>query len=554
MNRMIGWGGQQKLGQMLVSHGKLEQAQLERALSHQGTVVNRIGEILVTLGFVSEEDLIEVLGEQLFIPLYEAEPSDEVMPVELATMFHREHPFALLKRGEDRTILLLSNPLDGDLFDAMDAICGCDYEVQLIVESALRKIVAEHYGLSSQDIDGRNMSFDESDIDKLKDMASEAPVIKYVNNLIDMAVNRRASDIHLEPNEEGLLVRFRIDGILQDHDRPAHSMQSAIISRVKLMASLDIAERRLPQDGKISIRISGKEIDLRVSTLPTVYGEGVVIRILEKGSVILELEKLGMRPETEQDFRRILKVQDGIILVTGPTGSGKTTTLYCALNKISNESNKIITIEDPVEYQLKGINQIQVRPDIDLTFAKGLRSIVRQDPDVIMVGEIRDLETAEIAVQSSLTGHLVFSTLHTNDAVSAVVRMIDLGVERFLLVSSLRGVMAQRLVRRICPHCKEKKGLASEALGFMPDDEDFYLYEGQGCTLCGNSGYLGRVGLYEFLAMNDKLIRVISHGADLVDIRKVAVESGFQGMYEDGLVKVRAGVTTLAEVVRVSGR
>jgi general secretion pathway protein E len=555
MNEMIYPGEHQLLGEILVGNKKLEAKQLERALSHQVSVSSRIGEILVTLGYIGEDDLVGALAQQLGLSAYRPEAGDEFLEVEVSAAFHREHPFALVKRGGEgeKPLLLVSNPLDGDLQAALAVVFPEDYEMQLSTESALRGILVAHYGLEPQGGGPEGVLVDESDVDRLKDMASEAPVIKFVNGLIDMAVSRRASDIHLEPQEDGLLVRFRVDGILQDYEHPPAGMKAAIISRIKLMAALDIAERRLPQDGKISMRISGKEIDLRVSTLPTVYGESVVIRILEKGSIILDLSRLGMQPETEAGFRQLLKIQDGIILVTGPTGSGKTTTLYCALNQVSNETNKIITIEDPVEYQLKGINQIQVRPEINLTFAKGLRAIVRQDPDVIMIGEIRDLETAEIAVQSSLTGHLVFSTLHTNDAVSAVIRMIDLGIERFLLVSSLRAVMAQRLVRRICEGCREKKGLASEALGQMPSGGDFHHFEGCGCPLCGNSGYSGRIGLYEFLVIDEPMVRGISRGGDLPDLRRIARESGFATMNEDGLAKARAGVTTLAEVVRVSG-
>jgi general secretion pathway protein E len=555
MNELIFTGeDRRRIGEILVGGGKIEPMQLERGLSHQATVATRIGEILVTLGYVSEDDIVGALAEQMSMELYAPDPADEFGEPEVAELFHREHQFALINRGEEKSILLVSDPLDGDLFAAIAVLSAGDHDIQLIAEPALKKIMAEEYGLTASDLEADDLLIDESDVDRLKDMASEAPVIKYVNSLIDMAVSRRASDIHMEPQEEGLLVRFRVDGILQDYENPPHNMQAAIISRVKLMAALDIAERRLPQDGKIGMRISGKEIDLRVSTLPTVYGESIVIRILEKGSIILDLGHLGMQPETEKVFRKTLKVQDGIILVTGPTGSGKTTTLYCALNQISNETNKIITIEDPVEYQLKGINQIQVRPEIDLTFAKGLRSIVRQDPDVIMIGEIRDLETAEIAVQSSLTGHLVFSTLHTNDAISAGVRMVDLGIERFLLVSSLRAVLAQRLVRKLCPHCKENKGLASEILGESFSGEDFHLYEGKGCSLCGNSGYSGRVGLYEFLLVDEALARGVSKGEDLLELTRIAQESGFKTMYEDGLSKAKEGITSLAEVIRVAGR
>jgi general secretion pathway protein E len=446
---------------------------------------------------------------------------------------------------------VLNDPLDGDILSAAEIMLTEPFEIQLTTEAQIKKMVDDHYGLTLEDnVDDELI--DVADIDKLKDMASEAPVIKYVNALIDTAVNRRASDIHLEPFEEGLYIRLRIDGILHDYEIPPRSMQPAIISRTKLLAGLDIAERRLPQDGKISMRISGKEVDLRVSTMPTVFGEGVVIRILEKGNIILEMNQLGMRPAVEKKFRRLISKPDGIILVTGPTGSGKTTTLYCALNHINTGSNKIITIEDPVEYQLHGINQIQVRPEIKLTFARGLRSIVRQDPDVIMVGEIRDLETAEIAVQSSLTGHLVFSTLHTNDAISAVIRMADIGVERFLIASSLRGVLAQRLVRRICLHCKEERGPISEFLGYQPAAGDFPLYAGKGCPQCAHTGYSGRIGLYEILMIDEDVSRGISQGMDLDGLRKIAEKKGFQDMYADGLEKVREGITTYSEVIRVS--
>ncbi len=541
-----------KIGDLLIKQGKLQPNQLERALSHQDKMQNRIGEILISLGFISEEDLLRALSEQLSLSIYTPDPDDEFLPLEISPMFHREHPFALIKRRrEDQNILLLGDPLDEDIFSAAEIVFPFSFEIQIALETHLKKLVDQHYGLAIENTEAEELPVDDADIDKLKDMASEAPVIKYVNNLIDTAVSRRASDIHMEPYEDGLLIRFRIDGILHDHEIPPASMQPAIISRTKLLAALDIAERRLPQDGKISMRISGKEIDLRVATLPTVHGEGLVIRILEKGNIILDMDHLGMPSQVEENFKELITLPDGIILVTGPTGSGKTTTLYCALNQINSGNNKIITIEDPVEYQLHGINQIQVRPEIELTFAKGLRSIVRQDPDVIMIGEIRDLETAEIAVQSSLTGHTVFSTLHTNDAVSAIYRMIDIGVERFLLVSSLRGILAQRLVRRICDSCKEQRGPISELLGYKPGGEDFNMYEGKGCPDCSGSGYSGRIGLYEFLVMDDAINRAISKEYDLIELRKVAEEQGFKTMFADGLEKVKRGITTFSEVVRV---
>ena len=543
----------EKIGELLIRKGKITKGEMERALAHMETVAQGLGEILVSLGFISELDLVETLAEQVGVEVYKADPVDEFLPLEISKLFHREHPFAMLKRA-DRLIMVVNNPLDGDVLSTAELLFLDQFEVQVATESVMRAVVHEHYGLSMDEgvedegLGGR----EESDIDKLKDMASEAPVIKYVNNLIDTAVKRRASDIHMEPFDEGFYIRLRIDGILHEYEITPKAMQAAIVSRTKLLAALDIAERRLPQDGKISIRISGKELDLRVSTMPTVYGEGVVIRILEKGNIILDMNQLGMQPDMEKSFKKMITIPDGIILVTGPTGSGKTTTLYCALNHINSGTNKIITLEDPVEYQLRGINQIQVRPEIKLTFSKGLRSIVRQDPDVIMVGEIRDLETAEIAVQSSLTGHLVFSTLHTNDAISAVARMIDMGVERFLISSSLRAILAQRLVRCICKECKFPRGMISEFVALRPNDEDFTMYRGRGCEACSGTGFTGRIGVYEFLVISDALGKGISQGLDLLDLRRIADNEGFFTMYSDGLAKVKAGITSYSEVMRVT--
>lgn len=540
----------EKIGELLVRTGRLELNQLDRALTHLETVPQGLGEILISLGFISGEDLLSGLAEQLSLNIYSPLPDDKFLSLEISQLFHREHQFALIKRGE-KEILLLSDVQDGDIFSAVELLGSMSCEVQLISEADLKQIMVDEYDLGVEDTAGDNV-FDESDIDRLKDMASEAPVIKYVNTLIETALIRRASDIHIEAFEDGQHIRFRIDGILHGYEIPPVSMQAAIISRTKLLAALDIAERRIPQDGKISMRISGREVDLRVSTMPTVYGEGVVIRILEKGNIILDMSHLGMSEELEKKFRNLIMLPNGIILVTGPTGSGKTTTLYCVLNQINSGSNKIITLEDPVEYQLKGINQIQVKPEIGLTFVKGLRSIVRQDPDIIMVGEIRDLDTAEIAVQSSLTGHLVFSTLHTNDAISAVTRMVDLGVERFLISSSLRGILAQRLVRRICPECRESRGLISVHLGSVPEGGDFEMFGGRGCSHCSESGYSGRVGLYELLPVSEPLSRGISQGIDQSELKNIAMAEGFRSMFIDGLSKMKTGETTLAEVVRVS--
>ncbi|MCB2181676.1 MAG: Flp pilus assembly complex ATPase component TadA [Desulfobulbaceae bacterium] len=540
----------EKIGDLLVRQGKLQPNQLERALTHLESVPQGLGEILISLGFVSEEDILSALSEQYSLPIFTPHEDDSYLPLEISKIFHRTHPFVLVRRGE-KNILVTHNPLDGDILSSVEIQTSEPFELQIALENDVKKIADDVYDLGLEDKEAEHYIADEADIDKLKDMASEAPVIKYVNNLIDTAVNRRASDIHIESYEGGQLIRFRIDGILHDYEIPPTSMQGAIISRTKLLAALDIAERRIPQDGKISMRIGGKEIDLRVSTMPSIYGEGVVIRILEKSSIILEMSNLGMSGDIEHQFRKLISYPNGIILVTGPTGSGKTTTLYCALNKINSGNNKIITLEDPVEYQLKGINQTQVRPEIGLTFAKGLRSIVRQDPDVIMVGEIRDLDTAEIAVQSSLTGHLVFSTLHTNDALSAVIRMIDIGVEHFLISSALRGVLAQRLVRCICPQCRTEKNNVSEHLGYTPEVGDFPMFTGSGCNHCSGSGYSGRIGIYELLTMTDAMCRAVAKGKNLGELKDVATSEGFREMFQDGLLKIKEGKTTLAEVVRV---
>jgi len=552
MKQSVFFKKKEKLGQILVRKGKVKESEMERALAHMAQVPQGLGEILVSLGFIGEDDVVETLAEQMNLELYSPDPIDEFIPFNISKLFHRLHPFAMLKR-KGRIILITNDPLDGDVLSSAELLCPEEFEIQLATESILKAVLAKHYDLTTDAIDDETrLGMEDDDIDRLKDMASEAPVIKYVNSLIDAAVKRRASDIHMEPFDDGFYIRLRVDGILHEYEITPLAMQAAIISRTKLLAGLDIAERRLPQDGKIGMRVSGKEIDLRVSTMPTVYGEGLVIRILEKGNIILDMKSLGMQPEVEESFKEMISIPDGIILVTGPTGSGKTTTLYCALNHINSGNNKIITLEDPVEYQLRGINQIQVRSEIDLTFAKGLRSIVRQDPDVIMVGEIRDLETAEIAVQSSLTGHLVFSTLHTNDAISAVARMIDMGVERFLISSSLRAILAQRLVRCICPECRVERGMASEYLGYKPGGRDFTFYKGTGCDNCSGTGYIGRKGLYELLLIEEAMARGISQGQDLIGLRKIADDEGFQTMFVDGLKKVEKGYTTFSEVMRVT--
>jgi general secretion pathway protein E len=387
-------------------------------------------------------------------------------------------------------------------------------------------------------------------------MASEGPVIRLVNLIITKAIETRASDIHFEPFEDQFRVRYRIDGVLHDVESPPKRLQAAIASRVKIMAKLNIAERRLPQDGRIMLRVKGKEIDFRVSSVPTIYGESIVLRILDKSSIVLDIEKLGFPQDTLTGFNDLIQRPHGIILVTGPTGSGKTTTLYCALEKINAPDKKIITIEDPVEYQLKGINQIQVKPSIGLSFANALRSIVRQDPDVILIGEIRDAETAEIAIHSALTGHLVLSTLHTNDAPSAVTRLIDMGMEDFLLSSTLIGILAQRLVRVVCAHCQVPYRPDPAILKEMHFDgweaEPSKIVGVKGCEHCAQTGYWGRAGIFEFLKVTEEVQKLILGRKDANMIKEAARQGGMRTLREDGWLKVRQGMTTVSEVLRVT--
>jgi general secretion pathway protein E len=409
-----------------------------------------------------------------------------------------------------------------------------------------------------QDIDSEDPEALFSEIEETGDLlddTSDAPVIRLVNLMFSQAVRDNASDIHIEPYQNSLKIRQRLDGILYDMLSPPKHVQSALISRIKIMANLNIAEKRLPQDGRIELKVGNKDVDIRVSTLPTSFGERVVLRLLDKSSVLITLTELGMPDDRFIPFSEQIKAANGIVLVTGPTGSGKTTTLYAALTSINNTDINIITVEDPVEYRISGIGQVQVNPKINLTFASGLRSIVRQDPDVILIGEIRDTETAEIAIQSALTGHLVFSTLHTNDAASAITRLIDMGVEPFLLSSSINAILAQRLVRIICPHCKEAYTPDKEALiklGITPDESTQLVYRGKGCAKCHHTGYKGRCGIFELLLMDREMKHLILTTANADEIKELAIRNGMITLRQDGAMKVLQGITTIEEVYRVS--
>jgi len=550
----------QLIGQILVSRGKLQARDLERALAaQQETPGYLIGQVLVRLGLVTELDVLGALSEQLNIPIVTMEQFPAFPPEVpgLLPEFQRSQLIYPLSLDGETLTVALSNPQDGFVIKALQLATGLRIVPRLALEADIEKALqgANALAETGQAV-GQIEEADASEfIEHLKDMASEAPVIRVVNQIVARVVDMRASDIHLEPFEDGLHVRYRVDGVIFTHEVLPVAQAAAVTSRVKLMAHLDIAERRLPQDGRIRARVKGRELDLRVSTAPTAHGESVVMRVLDRSSVRFDLEQMGFASDTLARFRELIERPHGILLVTGPTGSGKTTTLYAALAKIDADKHKIITVEDPVEYQLPGINQIQVHSAIGLTFARALRAILRQDPDIIMIGEMRDGETAQIAVQSALTGHLVMSTLHTNTAAGAVIRLQDMGIERYLITSSVIGVLSQRLVRCLCGVCKEpqippRRMLEESGLErFLQPGQA--IYRAVGCEHCRGSGYYGRTGVHELLVLDDRLRRAILDGADATQLHGLAIQAGMLTLHEDGLRKVAAGLTSLEEVLRV---
>nr|WP_240342584.1 type II secretion system ATPase GspE [Methylococcus sp. EFPC2] len=521
--------------------------------------------LLVKLGVVSERDAADALAEVSQLPLVAATdyPEASPLPETVATRFLKENRVVGLASNDEAYEVAVADPYDAFTLEALALACDKPVRARLGLPSEIEKAIEQQHGsgksLMGQLVDnfGGDEDIDEADVEHLKDLASEAPVIRMVNLIMQRAVEARASDIHVEPFEERLKVRFRVDGVLKEVEAPPVRSTAAVISRIKIMAKLNIAERRLPQDGRIKLQVQGKELDLRVSTVPTMYGESVVIRLLHKESISFDFGSLGFEGEVLQRFLDVLNLPHGIILITGPTGSGKSTTLYTALHKINTPERKIITVEDPVEYQLEGVNQIQTKSQIGLTFATALRSIVRQDPDVIMIGEMRDLETARIAVQSALTGHLVLSTLHTNDAAGGVTRLMDMGLEDYLITSTVNGIIGQRLVRRLCPHCKESYPALPEMVDelklrrFQPQGE-VRLHKPGGCELCDGTGYKGRLAILEFLVMSDDLRRLVMTHAQARQIEEQALKEGMHTMYEDGLRKAVAGLTTIEEVLRVT--
>jgi general secretion pathway protein E len=556
-----------RLGEILIERGKLDVATLERALRLQQESGERLGALLVTLGVVAQRDVSEALAVQLALPLVDVAsyPEFPILEERVSLRFLREARALPLREDDAEVALAMADPTDEYTIGAFEMVTGRAVRPMVAIPTELEAALERLYGTGKSaqsqvigDVETRvdELAFD-ADVQQLKDLASEAPVIRLVSLLITNALDMRASDIHVEPFENRLVVRYRVDGVLHDVESPPKRLAAAVISRIKIMASLDIAERRLPQDGRIRLRVQGKEIDLRVSTVPTMHGESVVMRILDKGGVALDFQKLGFADDTLKAFIDVLMQPHGILLVTGPTGSGKTTTLYTALDRLNQPDVKILTVEDPVEYQMVGINQIQVKPQIDLTFANALRSIVRQDPDVIMIGEIRDLETAQIAVQSALTGHLVMSTVHTNDAASTVNRLLDMGVDDYLLTSTMIGILAQRLVRKLCPHCKEPyealpEMVAQLGLRKFTGGNDVTLHHAKGCAQCSNTGYMGRFCILEMLPMTDPLRSLVMKHATSNELKAEAQREGMVSMYEDGMRKAISGMTTFEEVLRVT--
>ncbi len=549
----------------LVSRGRLKEADLARARRlHEENAEGNLVPLLTRLGLVSEREMGDALSEVLGIPLLTAKEFPDAPPanVQMSVRFLKQYHIVPIAENDHAVTVVVSDPADPYPLQALQLATGKQVDVKIGFSSEIDDLIERYYGSgrSAMGTIVENLTDEnarsEDDIEHLRDLASEAPVIRLVNLVIQRAVEQRASDIHIEPFENRLKVRYRIDGVLQEVESPPAASTAAVISRIKIMAKLNIAERRLPQDGRIMLRVQGKELDLRVSTVPTAFGESVVMRILDRESIVFDFHTLGFTDQFLAQFMKVLELPHGILLVTGPTGSGKTTTLYTALSRLNTPDVKIITVEDPVEYQIEGINQIQAKPQIGLDFSHALRSIVRQDPDIIMIGEMRDLETAKIAIQSALTGHLVLSTLHTNNAAGAITRMMDMGVEDYLLTSTVNGVLAQRLVRRLdianaerydaLPEVVEEFGLRR----YQPEGK-IQLYKPMPSPLTA-TGYHGRTTIMEFLVMTDPLRRMVMQHADMGKIEELSRSEGMRTMYEDGLVKSLAGVTTIEEVLRVT--
>jgi general secretion pathway protein E len=552
------------LGEIVLDEGVVTASAVDAALTRIATTGERLGEALVAMGAATAEDVARALARQATLPFLTRDELPSPLPIlkNLSSKYLRQYVVCPISVDGGLLTVATADPLNPMIVDDLRQCTGLDVRIVVAAADAILEAIDRTYAGSStalqrivEGIEDERIGADgDEDINHLRDMAFEAPVVRLVNLLVDGAIASDASDIHIEPFEDTLRIRYRIDGILYEQEAPPRRLQAAVTSRIKIMAEMNIAERRLPQDGRIRVTLHGRRVDIRVSTMPTVHGESIVMRLLDRTTVFLPLEKLGFTAETQRRFESLIKRPHGIVLVTGPTGSGKTTTLYGALDKINSPGRKIITVEDPVEYQIKGVNQIPVRSKIGLTFASGLRHIVRQDPDVILVGEIRDLETAEISIQAALTGHLVFSTLHTNDAPSAITRLQDMGVEPYLVSSVLEGVLAQRLLRRICDVCRAPHRASAadlEALGIDAAGEAS-LYLGRGCDECRGTGYRGRTAIYELFVITEEVRSLMLRRASAREIRRVAVEAGMVTLRMDGWIKARAGITTIEEILRVT--
>ncbi|HEX4803160.1 MAG TPA: type II secretion system ATPase GspE [Myxococcaceae bacterium] len=561
----------QPLGEILKALAGLPDDKLEEALATQADKGGRIGEILVGLKAVSEEDVAKALAVQLDLPYLPKISADSVQPdlVKLVPInFAKQARILPLALDGEAVALAVADPLDTAVLDHARLLLQRNVSPLIALGSTIVDAINSVYDRAINEAEQLVGEMEAQDLDTLAheleeptdllEADDEAPIIRLVNSLLFRAAKERASDIHIEPMERELIVRFRVDGVLQEVIKPPKRYQNSIVSRVKVMGQLNIAEKRLPQDGRIRIKLAGRDIDIRLSTIPTSHGERIVMRLLDKTEVLLDLPEIGMSEQTLKQVDGIIHRSHGIILVTGPTGSGKTTTLYAALSRINTIDLNILTVEDPVEYQLKGIGQMAINPKIGLTFAAGLRSFLRQDPDVIMVGEIRDRETAEIAIQASLTGHLVFSTVHTNDSAGAITRLVDMGIEPFLVASSLTAILAQRLVRRVCPDCR---------IPYHPTDEELreigvrsqlatsgrqQIYRAGDCRLCNQTGYHGRTGIYEFLLVDDDIRQLVLKNVDSTTIKKAAIEKGMNTLLDDGARRVLHGETTIAEVLSVT--
>lgn len=560
-----------KLGELLIKEGLITEGELEKAINFQRQQGGRLGEIIIKLGIVGEEQIIRILGKQLGIPYFTSGTGMLKPAGEQNLENFVPHEFAIknsvlpLSHTLKSLTVAMADPLDLILLDNLRKLTGCEINPVITTKADIFKAIEDFYGKSRMLKEAVRASYDtnadytvnsevieeELSLDKLVARAEEAPVVKLVDLIIRQAINERASDIHIEPFKDRISLRYRIDGKLYEIPPPAKHLHLAMTSRVKILAKLDIAEKRLPQDGAIMVKIDERPIDLRVSTIPTLYGEKTVLRILDKSQVVLDLTQLGFEPKQLEQLRRAVNSPYGLVLLTGPTGSGKTTTLYAILSEIKTPTKNILTIEDPVEYKLDGINQVQIKPEIGLNFATALRSFLRQDPDVMLVGEVRDLETAEICLRSALTGHLVFSTLHTNDAPSAVNRLIDIGIEPYLITPTLLCVVGQRLIRKLCQDCKEAYEPTVEQIAGIKINADL-LYKPKGCSKCNHIGYKGRICVAEIMLMNYQLREMISQRANFQKLKEVARASGMQTLSESAIKKVEEGITSLEEALSVT--